>query len=121
MVDYSRFDKVDEFEEERRAFIKEDTYKYRAQEQERKALNEAQGSKKPMVGGGRTAVCTVDCNGITLKLTLKAKLLERPLRISLVEPFLGAFNKKRQKSEPGARAVSASDLASIHIDGKEVE
>ena len=116
-VDYSKFDLVDEFEEERKQLWKEEDAKIRAQERERKEREALQGSKKAVAEeGGRTAVCTVKCDSVTLKLTLKQKFLERPLSASLVEPFLKAFNKKR----PDAPAVTPADLAGIVIDGSAV-
>lgn len=115
-VDYSRWDRVDEFAEERREAIKAEEAKIRRQERERKEREAAQGSKKAVGDyGGRTAVCTVRCDNVTLKLTLKDKFLDRPFGTAVVEPFLKAFNKKREKVE--APPVALSQLAGLVVDG----
>ena len=55
-IDYSKFDKVDEFDEERRELYKEELRKYKAADRERRFLESVQGSKKPLPGGRYMAV-----------------------------------------------------------------
>ena len=113
-VNYSKFDRVDEFEDERKQYFKEEDAKIRAQERERKEREAAQGSKRAVVEhSGRTAICMVECDGVKLKLTLRQKFLERPLGTAVIEPFLKAFNKKR----PDAPPVESTDLAGLVVDG----
>ena len=118
---YSRFDQVDEFEDERKASAKEYRKNFRQAEREQKHREEVQGSKKQNAeGGGRTAICTVKCEGVVLKLTLTPKFLQRTFMAALVEPYFKAFNKKRQKLDPDAPFSSAADLESLEIDGSEL-
>ena len=115
------FANLDEFEDERKEIERENAAHIRRMEHERTMRDNAQGSKKATTEtSGRTAIATVTCDGITLKLTLKAKLLERPFETALVKPFLGAFNKKRQKDKPDAADVTEKDLDSLVVDGLEV-
>ena len=86
------FANLDEFEDERKEIERENAAHIRRMEHERTMRDNAQGSKKATTEtSGRTAIATVTCDGITLKLTLKAKLLERPFETALVKPFLGAL------------------------------
>lgn len=117
VLDYSKFDRVDEFAEERKDMVVDEVLKVRRFERERKLREEAQGSKKANAPeGGRRATCTVSCDGVTLKLTLSAKLLERSLAGSLVDPFLKAFSKKRA-DQP---AVTSADVVGATVDGREI-
>ena len=93
-VDYSKFDKVDEFEDERKELVKEEIRKYKAADRERRFLESVQGSKKPMPGGRFVAV-KVTCGETTLKLSFKPEHLTKPFITMLVKPFLKAYNKKR--------------------------
>ena len=97
------FANLDEFEDERKEIQRENNAHIRRMEHERLMRDNAQGSKKATAtaGGGRTAIATVTCDAITLKLTLKSKLLERPFETALIKPFLGAFNKKRPDQPDG--------------------
>jgi hypothetical protein len=113
--DYSKFDKVDEFEDERKEYVKEQWSKYKEAERERKIRENTAGSKPVrQVRGGRTAVCSVACAGVTFKLTLSPKLLDRPFADSLVAPFLAAFNKKRNAE------LEVDDIEMITLEGKDI-
>jgi len=59
-------------------------------------------------------VTRVSCGEVELKLTLTPKLLARPLRDAVVEPFLKAHNKR-------ANAIAWVDLACIVVDGKPLD
>ena len=61
-----------------------------------------------------SAVCAVGCGGVTLKLTLSPKLLAKPFDVALVNPFLGAFNKKTGGS------LTAAELTAVEVDGRRV-
>ena len=93
-LDYSKFDKVDEFEDERKELYKEELRKYKAADRERRFLESVQGSKKPLPGGRYIAV-KVTCGEVTLKLSFKPEHLTKPFVTMLVKPFLKAYNKKR--------------------------
>ena len=53
----------------------------------------------------------VRCGDVELKLTLTSKLLARPLRDALVEPFLKVHNKR------AATPLTWDDLGCIRVDG----
>ena len=61
-------------------------------------------------------VCTVTCADVTLKLTLTPKFLSRPLVDALVNPFLGAYNKRQP---PGMPPLEAGDVR-VQVDGSPV-
>ena len=64
--------------------------------------------------GGQTAskVACIAAQGVdALKLTLSAKLLEKPLDKAVITPFLGAYNKKKSTQ------VAADALECVTIDG----
>ena len=63
----------------------------------------------------RTVVAFVSCASVSLKLTLGDRLLGKPLLAALVEPFLGAYNKKV------AGALTFDDLLCVEVDGVEVD
>jgi len=63
--------------------------------------------------GGRYVACTVDCEGVVLKLSFQPKHLEKPLIDALIKPFIKAFNKKRAKNEQPEVAVD--DVVSIKV------
>lgn len=110
---YDRFDKVDEYEFERADYFKSERF-----EKDKKDFEEGrQEWIADQVSNARRVVCTVTCDGVTLKLTLGQKLLLKQFLSSVVEPFLKAFNKKR----PEAPAVDPSGLASVLLDGKPVD
>lgn len=114
-INYDKFANVDEYEEERKQYFKQQAADVRELERDRKLRENAQGSKitNASPNCGRTAICTVKCDGVTLKLTLKQKLLDRPFITALIAPFLGAFNKKRPDAEP----LTMESLAGIVVDG----
>ncbi len=57
----------------------------------------------------------VSCNTIKLKLTLTEKQLERSLLAAVVEPFLGAYNKR------APTPLAADRLERVAIDGVDVD
>lgn len=109
-IDYSKFDKVDEFDEERRELYKEELRKYKAADRERRFLESVQGSKKPLPGGRYMAV-KVTCGKINLKLSFKPEHLTKPFVMMLVQPFLKAYNQKRS----GVKALTTDDLVGMLI------
>jgi len=46
-LDYSKFDAIDEFEDERKQLIKDEIKKYKTLDRERKHIEQIQGSKQP--------------------------------------------------------------------------
>lgn len=63
-------------------------------------------------------VHTTLAGGIALKITLTPKFLARPLNIALIEPFLGAVNKRA--SAP-ASPLFLQDVDSVTVDGVSVD
>ena len=61
----------------------------------------------------RKVIAQVKCGEITLKLTLTAKVLAKPLKDGCITPFLGAYNKKHPDQPP----LTAEALARVEIDG----
>ena len=57
----------------------------------------------------------VSCNTIKLKLTLTEKQLERSLLAAVVEPFLGAYNKR------APTPLASDQLKGVTIDGVDVD
>ena len=57
----------------------------------------------------------VACDGVKLKLTCTAALLEKPFVECIVQPFLGAFNKKRGTS------FAPTDLAKVEVDSAVID
>ena len=62
----------------------------------------------------KKVVCRTVCGSIELNVTLTTKLLTRPLRHALVNPFIDAYNKRRPDEPP----LSASTLARVEVDGQ---
>ena len=58
----------------------------------------------------------VVCDGLKLKLTCTAPLLERPFTDCILKPFLGAFSKKR-----GGVEWAPAQLTKVEVDGNEVK
>ena len=59
------------------------------------AKEESSGTQEKKEAKPRKVACIVKLEGVTLKLTLSAKLLEKPLDKAVITPFLGAYNKKK--------------------------
>ena len=57
----------------------------------------------------------VSCNAVKLKLTLTEKQLERSLLAAVVEPFLGAYNKR------APTPLATDRLEGVAIDGVDVD
>jgi SAM-dependent methyltransferase len=53
----------------------------------------------------------VECEGVRLKLTLKEKHMAKPIRDSLIRPFLRAYNKKMTAT------VQPPDVCAYTVDG----
>ena len=53
----------------------------------------------------------VQCLSVKLKLTLTDSLLQKSLRDAVVEPFLGAYNKR------AAVPLSTQELLRVEVDG----
>ena len=66
----------------------------------------------------RTVVALVKCASVELKLTLGDRLLGKPLVKALIEPFLGAYNKKMGAN--GGSSLTVGELLSVEVDGDEV-
>ena len=66
-----------------------------------------------MSTGTRKVVCETKCAAVTLKITLTSKFLAKPLVDALLNPFLGAFNKKNKDAAP----LAAADLVGVQVDG----
>jgi hypothetical protein len=66
----------------------------------------------------REVVAFVTCASVSLKLTLGDRLLGKPLRAALIEPFLGAYNKKVGDRGGG---LTFDDLLCVEVDGVEVD
>lgn len=62
----------------------------------------------------RKVACRVKLASVTLKLTLTAKFLAKPLREAVLIPFLGAYNKKTGLS------LDVSGLHKVTVDGSVV-
>lgn len=54
----------------------------------------------------------VECGDVTLKLTLNAKMLKKPLVNSVLAPFLKAYSKKMELDPP----VGTDRLQSVHVE-----
>ena len=59
----------------------------------------------------RQAAVIVSCGATTLRLTLSQKLLAKTFSAAVLEPFLGAYNKRASTS------LRPADLLSVRIDG----
>ena len=75
------------------------------------AKEESSGTQEKKEAKPRKVACIVKLEGVTLKLTLSAKLLEKPLDKAVITPFLGAYNKKKSTQ------VAADALECVTIDG----
>lgn len=67
----------------------------------------------------RTVEAVVSCASVSLKLTLGDRLLGKPLLAALIEPFLGAYNKKVVAN--GNATLTFDDLLCVDVDGVEVD
>ena len=116
-----KFDKLDLNEEQTLAekkfyqkYGKAEMFRYH-QQQSPSAFKQALTEHLDQTLPKRRAKCTVVCEGVTMKLTLTEKFLQRTVAAALVEPYLSAFNKKRGD---GVRPAAAEDIAEMLVDGK---
>lgn len=63
------------------------------------------------MSGPESVACRTKCGEVELKITLSAKLLAKPLRAALIEPFLKVHNKR------AAAPVAWEDIKCIKVDG----
>jgi hypothetical protein len=64
-------------------------------------------------GAKSKVVARVTCGSVTLRLTLEAKHLAKPLSEGCIAPFLNVFNKKLASATP----LTPDDLERVEIDG----
>jgi superfamily I DNA and RNA helicase len=63
----------------------------------------------------RSVAVRVTLNDVTLKLTLTPKFLARSITDAIVNPFIGAYNRKKESS------LTADDIARISLDGRQMK
>lgn len=123
---YDKWDSIDPLLEEKEDYIKDYVRNHNRKAKEFHEREEFLGIKTRKGAADssdrfcqtvRKPVAVVTCGTTKLKLTITQKFLDRPFVAAVIEPFLGAYNKKRPDETP----LTFADLAGVRIDEKAVD